>query len=479
MEETKNINKDSSKTTVEKLWRVTKYRKKWSIAIYSIIIIATIIITLFVLHKKYESEAIIIVDKTSSTNLADINPYVLEKLTGMSSKTGGGLASILSSISGSQTRELDIIKSPLVLDRVIKENDIRYDQSAGMKAGKLMTTEDFLRIGGVDFENRKDTNIIKIKFKSKNPQQSHDVVTSIINIYKEISEKINTKKASQDKKFLKEELFKCEKDIAQLSQTLKEYKIKQKITDPELDIKLLSSVKNLNPYRKDYAEKLASFPQIEQTVTGLKLKLKILIVKYSMLKEKYEWAFLVEQMSKNATNIVVLKQPEVKELWDKVEPKLSINLIIAITVATFIAIFWAFYLEFTDVKLTYMTVKPSKTFWLSKNVKETYLFDSVLDLKKYLNELNVQSTNIINFGVSEEDFNHFKNNFANFLKGIDNYKILNANEKSDPVDIFNFIESSPSILFVSKIGMSNKEVFCKTEEITQENNKLLAKVVLF
>lgn len=479
MEEAKNINKKHSTTSFETLWRVTLYRRKWTIIVYILLLIATIIITLFVLHKKYISEAIIIVDKTSSTNLADINPYVLEKLSSMSSKTGGGLASILSSMTGGQTRELDIIKSALVLDKVIKLNNIRYDKSAGKKADKLMTTEDFLKIGGVEFENRKDSNLIKIKFKSKSPQKSYEVVKSIIQVYSDISEKINTKKASTDKKFLKEELDKTEKEIYKLSDEVKAFKIKEKVLDPELDIKLLSAAKNLNPYRKDVAEKLQSFPEIEQTITELKLRLKVAIAKYTMLKEKYEWAFLVEQMSKSATNIIVLKEPEIKESWDKAEPKLSINIILSLVVSTFATIFLAFYFEFTDRKLTFMTTKPDKTFWIDRNTKESYLFESTLSLKQYLNALNLKTTNIINFGLDEEDFKYFQTCYANFLNDLTESKTYFIDDNSNPIEIFEFVNSSPAVLFVAKIGTTNKEIFCKTEEIANEKNNLLAKVIVF
>lgn len=471
-----NMNENTTVTEynvldIDRLWKIVCYRKYWSLIIYITIITATILVTLS-LPKKYISEALILINKSSSTNLAEINPYVLDKATSSSK----GISSFLSS-GGGISEEMDIIKSPLVLDNVIKENHIVYE--SGPKQNSPISTEDLLEQNNLTFENTKDSNIISIKYKSISPKLSYNIVNSVIKNYQNISETINSKKATKDRTFLKEELAKTEKELAQYSQEMKQYKSQTNYVDPELEIKLLSSAQNLNLYKRTTANKINQIPETEQKTNELKLKLESTLQKFNMLKERYEWAFLVEKMAQNATNITILKKPEIKQLFEKSEPSLKKNIIVAVVVSIILSSLFAFFLEVTELTLTFLSLTPTKLFWFSQQTKRDYLNNLVLTLKQDLSALNINNLNIISFDLNEKDLELFKSNLDSFLTTIDKYKILNFETTTNPVEVFNFIESSSAILLLGKIGVSNKELFLKTEELSLEKNKLLAKVILY
>ena len=89
-------------------------------------VFAFFVLMTFIAPKKYLVDADLYINKSNSTNLVDINPYAIEELG-----AGGGMAALMSS-GGSLTNELELMKSPLVIDKVIKENDIRIAKVFGI-----------------------------------------------------------------------------------------------------------------------------------------------------------------------------------------------------------------------------------------------------------------------------------------------------------------------------------------------------------
>src|SRR3989339_801450 len=156
MEENIN-NEELAVLDFNKILRIIWYRKYWSLACYAIIIISTILFTLQ-MPKKYTSEATILLNKAQSTNLADINPYVLAQI---SSSQKGGIASLLSG-PGSNDNELAIMKSPKIIDQVIKDNNIQYE--SGKKTGELLTTKDFFETKKMKIDEEKDSDLINIEY---------------------------------------------------------------------------------------------------------------------------------------------------------------------------------------------------------------------------------------------------------------------------------------------------------------------------
>ena len=70
--------------------------------------------------KKYEVSADLYINKTNNSNMAEINPYVIEELG-----SGGGMSAMLSGGKGTLDNEIELISSPKVMDKVIQENDIK------------------------------------------------------------------------------------------------------------------------------------------------------------------------------------------------------------------------------------------------------------------------------------------------------------------------------------------------------------------
>lgn len=75
--------------------------------------------------------------------MAELNPYVISELG-----AGGGMAALMSG-GGTLANDIELMQSPLVIDKVIKDNDIRFKKLFGIiptkKTGQLMTTEKFLK----------------------------------------------------------------------------------------------------------------------------------------------------------------------------------------------------------------------------------------------------------------------------------------------------------------------------------------------
>lgn len=119
--------------------------------------------------------------------MAEINPYVISELG-----AGGGMAALMSG-GGTLANDIELMQSPLVIDKVIKDNDIRFKKVFGIiptkKTGQLMTTEKFLK-KGISFENKKGTNVVTIEYKSKDRELAYNVVNSIIVHYLELNIKI-------------------------------------------------------------------------------------------------------------------------------------------------------------------------------------------------------------------------------------------------------------------------------------------------
>jgi len=263
----------------------------------------------FALPKKYVSETKILIKKTGSTNLSYINPYVIPET--IESNNYNRFFAVKNSLN----EEIEIIKSPLVIDNTIKENNLKY--ANGSAKGSYLSAEDFLRTN-FNISKLKDADIIYISYKSKNPALSYNVINSIINNYKAIQENINFEKASNDTVFLKKACLKTEKELNLKINQLKKY------NNQTENFAGGSSTSNLNIlgfYDKRFKQKLkqlsdnqTDFKKLEREITRKSEDLDI-------LKKKLEWSLLVEEMSKNTTNIIILQSPKIKEKHAFSEPQ--------------------------------------------------------------------------------------------------------------------------------------------------------------
>ena len=325
----------------KKIFSMLWYRRKLIIKTFVIVLLVFLALTC-VWPKKYKTDADLYINKSNNTNLMELNPYILSSLSGTD-----GLTSLMSGIGGDLQNEIEIMKSPLVMDNVIKENDIRYDK--GKKKGELVTTKDFLK-KNISVKQQKGTNVVKISYKSKKALSSYNVVNSIINNYERVNEDINTAKAVKDKKLLEASYADTSKI---LNEKLSAMKTKSGLPDNALTgLGMLAAIKG---HHKAIGGAMSSIRS--QVVEGKKSEIDIQqdVDKLSLVKSKLEWTKLVEQLSKDTTNVIVLKQPEIKRSFEHSipSPKLWVNLLLGAIlgfIASVIAVTWA---EITDKKLTY------------------------------------------------------------------------------------------------------------------------------
>ena len=168
--------------------------------VFGIVLIFFILLT-FILPKKYEVQSDLYINKANDTNIAEINPYVLSEL----GSAGGGMAAMLAGGNSQLTNEIELMKSPLVLDKVIRENNLVYKKKFGFipnkKEGEFLTAKDFIGKGkNISFENKKGTNVITITYKAKKPETAYNVVASIITNYIDLNKQLNSEKSKSDKK---------------------------------------------------------------------------------------------------------------------------------------------------------------------------------------------------------------------------------------------------------------------------------------
>ena len=99
----------------------TLWSRKFLICkIFAIVFVFFILLT-FILPKKWQVDADLYINKSNNTNMTEINPYFIEEV-GM----GGGMAAMLSGGGGNLMNEIELMQSPLVIDKVIKENNLRF-----------------------------------------------------------------------------------------------------------------------------------------------------------------------------------------------------------------------------------------------------------------------------------------------------------------------------------------------------------------
>ena len=104
---------------LKKIFKTLWSRKK-EIFLTFVLITGFFIALTFILPKKYTVTSDLYISKTGTTNLSDLNPFVIAD-----QGVGPGFAGVFSGGNSGLNDELEIIQSPLVIDRVIKENDKR------------------------------------------------------------------------------------------------------------------------------------------------------------------------------------------------------------------------------------------------------------------------------------------------------------------------------------------------------------------
>ena len=344
---------DDLKIDFKKIFLAVWSRKILIIKVFVCTLIFFISLT-YILPKKWNVEADLYINKTNNTNMIDINPYYIEE---------GGMPAMMTGSSGSIMNEIELISSPLVMDKVIKENDLRFNKLFGIiptiKTGELMTTEKFLK--KVKIEPKKGTNVVSISFKSKDRDFSYNVVTSIITHYIELRKELMSEKSKSDKKVIEAEYNRTKADLTK--------KVNAASGLPTNTMTGTGNLAAMSAFSKSAQTAMSSLKG--QYIAGEKTRVEISeeATKVASLSSKLEWARLVEEMS-DSSKVLVIKEPHHLKDWEFASPRLFINILLGIVFGTIFSLIALIYVEKTDKKLSYSILGDNIIYDLDKEFKQ-------------------------------------------------------------------------------------------------------------
>jgi len=444
---------DNEEITVDlrKIWNIVKYRKKVIFSCFLIMIFLACILTL-ILPKKYIAEGKILIDKSSSTNIAEINPFIISDV----GSKAGGVAGIISGASGGLNDEIEIMKSPLVLEPVIIANNLKY--TSGPKDGMYLSVASFLK-QNVSIDNLKGSNIITISYTSKDPVLSYNVVNSIIENYKKIYEKINSRKAMQDSQMLKKAYSDTKAAVDMKIAKLKRYNLNNAASEQSVSgvFGLLAN------YDRRIKNQVASSTQASIDNQNIKSDIEQSVAQLNDLKQKYEWSNLVQDISKNATNVVILAKPVQKMPFEFSEPNLLINIVISIVLAFILSIFLILYFEKTDKKLTFSDVGDNADFVNKSDTLNTLGLSAGMFTKQIG---DISMIGLVRNSLADEFTAQLKSDISGLPVHIkQTFAGSRFNENLEN------IKNSSAVIFLGQIGYSDRKIYNNLKTFAEKAGK--------
>ena len=423
------------------------WNRKFLIAKIFVAVFLFFVFMTFISAKKYTVDADLYINKTNSSNMAEINPYFISEVG-----TGGGMAALMSG-GGNLMNELEIMQSPLVIDKVIQENDLRFKKLFGIiptvKTGKPLTTEKFLK-KGISFENKKGTNVVTISYKSKDKELAYGVVNSIINNYIALHQELNSEKSKSDKTVLEAEYKQAKADLNKKMNSISGM--------PANTMAGSGGLAAMSAFSKSAQRALSGIQG--QYASGIKSEIALRedAEKVAELAKKVEWARLVDNMS-DSSNVVVLKEPRRLQDYEQTSPKLFTNIILGIVFGVIAALFAVIFVENTDKKLTYSM--------LGDNI----IYDVETDFIDLKSVLLAKKKEQLAFVV----FEGMKDETINQLQKFKNIQFI----KADISDEFETgIENINNVLLVSSVGTTDAKLYKRVKQLLERMNKEIIQEVL-
>lgn len=415
------------------------WSRKFLIAKIFVAVFVFFVLMTFISAKKYTVDADLYINKTNSSNMAEINPYFISEVG-----TGGGMAALMAG-GGNLMNELEIMQSPLVIDKVIQENDLRFKKLFGIiptvKTGKPLTTEKFLK-KKVSFENKKGTNVVTISYKDKDKELAYNIVNSIINNYIALHQELNSEKSKSDKTVLEAEYKQAKADLDKKMSSLSGM--------PANSITGSGGLTAMSAFSKSAQKALAGIQG--QYASGLKseIALREEAEKVAELAKKLEWAKLVDNMSESS-NVVILKEPRKLQDYEQTSPKLFTNIILGIVFGAIAALFAVIFVENTDKKLTYSM--------LGDNIIYDYEKDFI-DLKSILLAEKTPISLVV--------FEKLEEKFINELSKFKNINFVKADISEE---FENGIQNSSKVILLAAINRTNSKEYKRVKDFLGKLNK--------
>ena len=416
--------------------------------VFGIVLIFFILLT-FILPKKYEVQSDLYINKANDTNIAEINPYVLSEL----GSAGGGMAAMLAGGNSQLTNEIELMKSPLVLDKVIRENNLVYKKKFGFipnkKEGEFLTAKDFIGKGkNISFENKKGTNVITITYKAKKPETAYNVVASIITNYIDLNKQLNSEKSKSDKKIIEAEYNKVKASLNE--------KVNSSSGMPDTAASGMGQLSILSAFSNSASNAMGALKG--QMAEGKKSQIAVSeeAAKMAELSKKLEWAKLVEEMS-DSSKVLVLKDPQKLRPFENSSPKLFMNILLGIVFGFIAALAALIYVENTDKKLTYSMLGDEILYDLQNNTDE---------LKMLLLANQDKRLSLVAFGNLPYEID---------IKGFNNIQLLEADISSN---FINSISATDAVILFAQVGQTNSKLYKQTKSLLNDIKKPVIKEVL-
>lgn len=416
--------------------------------VFGIVLIFFILLT-FILPKKYEVQSDLYINKANDTNIAEINPYVLSEL----GSAGGGMATTLAGGNSQLTNEIELMKSPLVIDKVIRENNFVYKKKFGIipnkREGEYISTAAFLGKGkNISFENKKGTNVITITYKARKPETAYNVVASIITNYIDLNKQLNSEKSKSDKKIIEAEYNKVKASLNE--------KVNSSSSMPDAAASGMGQLSILSAFSNSASNAMGALKG--QMAEGKKSQIAVSeeAAKMAELSKKLEWAKLVEEMS-DSSKVLVLKEPQKLRPFENSSPKLFMNILLGIVFGFIAALAALIYVENTDKKLTYSMLGDEILYDLQNNTDE---------LKMLLLANQDKRISLVTFGNLPYEID---------IKGFKNIQLLEADISSN---FINGVSATDAVILFAQVGQTNSKLYKQTKSLLNDIKKPVIKEVL-
>ena len=419
-------------------------RKYLIIKIFTVILLFFIALT-FISAKKYTVSSDLYINKANNSNMMEINPYAIEELG-----AGGGMAALMSG-GGGLTNELELIQSPLVIDKVIRENNLVYRKKWGIipnkKEGEYISTQAFLGKGkNPTFENKKGTNVLSIEYKSKDPELAYNVVNSIITNYVALHKELNAEKSKSDKKVIETEYNKAKAALNSKVNTISGL--------PEQAMVSTGNLTAMSAFSRSAQQAMSNIKG--QIVAGEKSRIAVTeeAAKVAALSSKLEWAKMVEEMS-DSSKVLVLKEPQKLRDFEYSSPKLLINILLGIVFGAIAALFALIIAENTDKKLSYSMLGENIIYNIENDFSDLKLLLLANQDKK----------------IATVCFENIPNNIEEQLEAYRNLSLVKADISNEFVQS---VKNSDEILIFATVGKTNSKFYKQIKTMLTEMNKKVA-----
>lgn len=432
---------------LKKIFFVLWNKKYLIIKIFFTILVLFITLT-FILPKKYSVESDLYINKANSSNMMEINPYAIEELGG-----AGGVAALMAGGGGTLINEMELIQSPLVIDKVIRENNLVYKKRWGIipnkKEGEFISTKAFLK-KNISFENKKGTNVLSIEYKNKDPELAYNVVNSIINNYIELHKQLNSDKAKSDQKILEAEYNRAKQVLNQKVNTMSGL--------PEQSMMSTGNLAAMGAFSNSAQRALSTLKG--QVVSGERSRIEVTeeAAKVANLSSKLEWAKMVDKMS-DSSKVLVIKEPQKLRDFEYSSPKLLINILLGIVFGFIASLFAVIFAEITDKKLTYSM--------LGENI--------IYDLENDFSDLKLLLLANQDKNISLVCFENIPENIIPQLQSFRNIHLIKADISGEFVES---VKNSAEVIIFATVGKTNSKLYKQIKTMLMEMNKKVAQEVL-